>query len=76
MIYGSFNQSRVPEVAARQFRETEEFGYEMVQLRLRAVCDTMQDRDSIYKQAKDAHQHVATLGPRPTENKRWYGIYW
>jgi len=52
MIYGSFNQTSVPEVVARQFPITEEFGYELMPLHLRAVCDTMQDRDSIYKQAR------------------------
>jgi hypothetical protein len=36
----------------------------------------VQDRDSMYSQAKDAHLHVATVGPRPARNKRWYGIYW
>lgn len=76
MIYGSFNQTSVPEVVARQIPKTEEFGYELMPLYLQAVCDTMQDRDSIYKQAKDAHLYVAMLGPRSTKNKRWYGIYW
>ena len=76
MIYGSINQTRVPDVAARQFPTTDEFGYELMQLHLRAVCNTMRERDSIYKQAKDAHQYVAMLGPRSTKSKRWYGIYW
>jgi hypothetical protein len=76
MIYGSKNQPRVPEDVGRQFPRTEQFGYEMITLRLRAVCDTMQDRDSLYTQAKDAHLHVATVGPRKTKDKRWYGIYW
>jgi hypothetical protein len=76
MIYGSFKGSKVPEKVAGHFPKTEEFGYELIQLHLRAVCDTMQDRDSIYMQAKDAHPYVATLGPRLTKNKKWYGIYW
>lgn len=76
MIYGSINKSKVPEVVAQQFPENQEFGYELMQLHLRAVCDTMQERDSIYRQAKDAHKHVAMVGPRSTEEKRWYAIYW
>jgi hypothetical protein len=76
MIYGSFNRSKVPETVAGHFPKTEEFGYELIQLRLRAVCDTMRDRDSIYMQATDAHLYVGRLGPRPTKKKKWYGIYW
>ena len=76
MIYGSLTKTKVPEVVAQQFPEKEEFGYELMQLRLRAVCDTLQERDSLYRQAKDAHTHVATVGPRLTQEKRWYGIYW
>ena len=76
MIYGSFNRSRVPNEVAGHFPKTEEFGYELIQLCLRAVCDTMRDRDSFYMQANDAHLYVATLGPRSTKNKKWYGIYW
>ncbi len=76
MIYGSFNRSKVPEKIAKHFPKTEEFGYELIQLRLRAVCDTMRDCDSIYMQAKDAHPYIATLGPFSTRNERWYGIYW
>ena len=76
MIYRSFNRSKVPEEVAGHFPKTEEFGYELIQLRLRAVCDTMRDRNSIYMQAKDAHLHVATLGPLSIRKKKWYGIYW
>ena len=76
MIYGQFNRSKVPEEVSAQFPKTEQFGYELIQLHLRAICDTMQDRDSIYRQAKDARLYVATLGPRSTTNKKWYGIYW
>ena len=76
MIYVSSNQSRVPEEVGKQFPRTEQFGYELITLRLWAVCDTMQERDSLYKQAKDAHTHVAAVGPRRTKNKRSYGIYW
>jgi len=76
MIYGSFNRSKVPEKVAGHFPKTDEFGYELIQLHLRAVCDTTRDRDWIYMQAKDAHPYVATLGPRSTKNKKWYGIYW
>jgi hypothetical protein len=76
MIYASFNWSKAPEDVVRNFPRTERFGYELIQLNLRAVCDTMQDRDSMYAQATDAHPHVATVGPRPTKNRKWYGIYW
>ena len=76
MIYGSFNRSKVPQEVAGRFPKTEEFGYELIELRLRAVCDTMRDRNSICMQAKDAHSHVATLGPLSTRKKKWYGIYW
>jgi hypothetical protein len=76
MIYGSFNRSKIAETVAGHFPMTEEFGYELIQLRLRAVCDTMRDRDSICRQAKDAHLYVPTLGPHPAKNKKWYGIYW
>jgi hypothetical protein len=76
MIYGSFNSSKTPKNVVRHFPKTGVFGYELVQLRLRVVCDTTQDRDSMYAQAKDAHQHVAAVGPRQTEDKKWYGIYW
>jgi hypothetical protein len=76
MTYGSFNQRSVPENVAKLFPKTEEFGYELMKLRLQAICDTIQDRDSIYKQAKDAHLYVATLGPRKTENRNWFGVYW
>ena len=76
MVYGLFNQSKVPEEVAQHFPKTEEFGYELIPLRLRAICDTMRDRDSIYMQAEEAHLYVATLGPRSTKNKKWYGIYW
>ena len=76
MIYGLINKTKVPEIVARQFPENQEFGYELMRLRLRAVCDTMQDRDSLYRQAKDAHSHVATVGPHSTANRKWYGIYW
>ena len=76
MIYGSITQSRVPEDIGKQFPRIEQFGYELITLRLRAVCDTIQDRDSLYTQAKDAHLYVATFGPRKTQDKLWYGIYW
>lgn len=76
MVYGSFNWSKAPENVVRHFPETERFGYELIQLNLRAVCDTIQDRDSVYAQAKDAHMYVAAVGLRPTQNKKWYGIYW
>jgi len=76
MIYGSLTKTKVPEVVARQFPENQEFGYELMQLRLRAVCDPLQERDSLYRQAKDAHTHVAMIGPQLTRDKRWYGIYW
>lgn len=76
MIYGSINKTRVPKIVAQQFPKSEEFGYELMQLRLRVVCDTMQERDSVYEQATDAHLYVATIGPRSTENGGWYGIYW
>jgi len=76
MTYGSLNGRSVPEDVARLFPKTEEFGYELMKLRLQVICDSMQDRDSMYKQAKDAHLYVATLGPRRTENKAWFGIYW
>ena len=76
MIYGSFKRNKVSDEVAGHFPNTEEFGYELIQLRLRAVCDTRRDRDSIYMQANEAHLYVATLGPRSTKNKKWYGIYW
>ena len=76
MIYASVNLNKVPEDVMRQFPKTEQFGYELIQLKLRAICDTMQDRDSMCVQANDAHPYVAAVGPRPTKNKRWYGIYW
>ena len=76
MIYGSFNWNKVPENVVRCFPQTERFGYELIQLNLQAVCDTMQDRDSMYAQAKVAHAYVAAIGPRHTKNKKWYGVYW
>ena len=76
MIYGSFNRTSVPEKVAKLFPRNQEFGYELINLRLQIVCDTMQDRDSVYSQAKDAHLYVAMLGPRITKNHNWYGIYW
>ena len=76
MIYASFNWNQVPENIVRRFAKSERFGYELVQLSLRAVCDSIQDRDSMYSQAKDAHLYVATVGPRPARNKKWYGVYW
>jgi hypothetical protein len=76
MIYGSFNWRKIPENVVLRFPITEQFGYELIQLSLRAVCDTIQDRDSVYTQAKDAHRYVAAVGPRPIKNRKWYGIYW
>lgn len=76
MIYGSFNWSETPENVVRHFPKTGVFGYELVQLSLRVVCDTTQDRDSMYAQARNAHQYVAAVGPRQTQDKKWYGIYW
>ena len=76
MIYGSNYQPSVPEDIGQQFPRIEQFGYEMITLRLRVICDTLQDRDSVYTQAKDAHFHVALVGPRKTNNKNWYGVYW
>ena len=76
MIYRPFSQSKVPEDVAEHFPKTAEFGYELIQLRLGAVCDTMRDRDSIYREAKAAHLYVATLGPLSTKHKQWFGIYW
>lgn len=76
MIYWSNNQSRVPEDVGRQFPRIGQFGYELITLRLRVVCDTTQERDSIYTQAKDAHLYVAALGPHKTKDKNWYGVYW
>lgn len=76
MIYRSFDWSKVPEDVVRRFPKTERFGYELIQLQLRVVCDTTQDRDSMYTQAKDAHRYVAAIGPRRAKNRKWYGIYW
>jgi hypothetical protein len=76
MIYGSVNWNKVPENVVQQFPQTERFGYELIQLSLRAVCDTVQDRDSMCVQAKCAHLYVAAVGPRTTKSQKWYGIYW
>ena len=62
-IYGLDDQLRVPEDIEEQFPRIGQFGYEMITLRLRAVCDSTQDRDSMYKQAKDTHSHVGAVGP-------------
>lgn len=72
----TFNQTSVPENIADLFPRTEEFGYELMNLRLQLVCDTMQERDSIYTREKEVHLYVAMLGPRRTKDKNWYGIYW
>ena len=76
MTYGLLNGTKAPENVDKLFPKTKEFGYEKIKLRLRVICDSIQDKDSMYKQAKDAHLYVATLGPRRTENKSWFGIYW
>ena len=76
MVYGSFNWNKAPADVVRRFPSSEGFGYELIQLHLRAVCDTMQERDSICVQAKDAHLYVASIGPVSSKKKKWYGIYW
>lgn len=72
----TFNQTSVPENVANLFPRTEEFGYELMPLRLQLVCDTMKERDSIYMRANVVHLYVAMLGPCRTKDKNWYGIYW
>jgi len=75
-IYGLDDQLRVPEDIEEKFPRVGQFGYEMITLRLRAVCDSTQDRDSMYKQAKDTHSHVGAVGPPQNGGEVLYGIYW
>lgn len=74
MIYGiNFNNEEIPDDIRGLFSEDRKFGADW--LRLRGVCNTIDEAEMMETQANNGRRHVEVVGPRIRRGTMWWGVY-